>query len=114
MDIKDEDIEIYDKIRTVMYVNKQLNSYNYYNALNQYPQALDSLLKGLSRYEKYIELATMLGIETDLNYVREQILAELKNVFGLSEKEAMKIISNDNQAEYSVKVYDIVLENMNN
>lgn len=112
IDIKDEDIGLYDKIMTVMYVNKQLNSYNNYYAMKKYPEALDSLLKGLSRYDKYIELATMLGINTDLDYVREQIIAELDNVFHLSEEAAMGILKNENQAEYSIDVYDVVLENI--
>ena len=58
--ISDEDIELYDKIMTVMYVNKQLNSYNNYYAINRYPEAL-VFIKGLERYDKYIELATLLG-----------------------------------------------------
>jgi AAA ATPase containing von Willebrand factor type A (vWA) domain len=111
MEIKDEDIEIYEKIKTVMFVNKQLNSYNNYTALNEYPQALDSLLKGLKRYDKYIELATMLGIQTDMDYVREQILAELKREFKLSEKEALKMTKIANMKDYSMKVYDIAAEN---
>lgn len=113
MDINDEDIEVYDKIMTVMFVNKQLNSYNGYYSLEMYPEALDSLLKGLKRYDKYIKLATALGIETDLDYVRNQILAELENEFGLSEKDAIKINSYTDMKEYSKEVYNVVLENMN-
>ncbi|MDF2542221.1 MAG: hypothetical protein K0S47_1939 [Herbinix sp.] len=113
IDIKDEDIEIYDKIMTVMYVNKQLNSYNNYYAMGDYPKALDSLLKGLERYDKYIELATILGINSDLDYVRNQIIAEINNVYSLTEEEAIKIISSDNQGEYSMNVYNVVLEKMN-
>ncbi len=114
MEIKDEDFAIYNKIMTVMYVNKQLNSYNNFYSIGQYPQALDSLLKGLRRYDKYIELATMLGIENDLKYVRKQILAELKNEFNLSQKQAMKIISYDDMETYSLSVYDVVNKNTNN
>jgi hypothetical protein len=114
MEIKDEDFAIYNKIMTVMYVNKQLNSYNNFYSIGQYPQALDSLLKGLRRYDKYIELATMLGIENDLKYVRKQILAELKNEFNLSQKQAMKIISYDNMENYSLAVYDVVDKNISN
>jgi tetratricopeptide (TPR) repeat protein len=114
IDIKAEDIVIYDKIMTVMFVNKQLNSYNNYYSLGEYPEALDSLLKGLKRYDKYIEFATIIGIKTDLDYVRGQILAELKNVFNLSEKDAVKIISMDNMEDYSSEVYNVVLEKMNN
>lgn len=112
IELKDEDIELYDKIMTVMFVNKQLNSYNNYYAMNKYPEALDSLLKGLSRYDKYLELATMLGIKTDLDYVRNQILAELDSVFHLSEETAISILNSESQAEYSVGVYDVVLENI--
>ena len=112
IDLKDEDIELYDKIMTVMFVNKQLNSYNCYYHMRKYPEALDSLLKGLQRYDKYAELATMLGIKTDLDYVRDQILAELYNVFGLTEEEALRIIDSENRMQYSIAVYDVVLENM--
>lgn len=112
IDIKDEDIELYDKIMTVMFVNKQLNSYNNYYHMRKYPEALDSLLKGLERYDKYVELATMLGIKTDLDYVRNQMIAELYNVFSLSEEEAINILNNENQLEYSIAVYDVVLENI--
>ena len=112
IDIKAEDIEIYDKIMTVMFVNKQLNSYNNFYSMGQYPEALDSLLKGLKRYDKYIELATMLGIKTDLDYVRTQILGELSNVFMLTEEEAVAMNSYEDMSEYSMEVFDVVLENI--
>lgn len=108
INIKDEDIELYDKIMTVMFVNKQLNSYNHYYQIEQYPEALDSLLKGLERYDKYIDLAKQLGIENDLNYVREKIVKELEHVFQLSEKDSKKLIGIKDQNEYSIKIYDVV------
>jgi len=113
INLKDEDKVIYDKIMTVMFVNKQLNSYHNYTYLGMYPEALDSLLKGLDKYEKYIELATMLDISEDLDYVREQILAELRDVFDLSEKEAMDIISIEDREEYSKKIYNIAANHVN-
>ena len=113
IDLKDEDKVIYDKIMTVMFVNKQLNSYHNYTYLGMYPEALDSLLKGLDKYEKYIEFARMLDISEDLDYVREQILAELRDVFDLSEKEAMEIISIEDREEYSKKIYNIAANHVN-
>ena len=97
---------------TVMYVNKQLESYNNYMGLEMYPEALDSLIKGLKRYEKYIEHAENLGIKSDLDYVRKHMLTELKRKFNLSEKRAMKLVSMKDQTKYSIKIYDIVLENI--
>lgn len=104
IDIKKKDIEIYDKIKTVMYVNKQLNSYNNYYALKLYPEALDSLLKGMERYDKYIALAEEMGIVSDLDYVRSQIMAELSNTYNLSEEIAYDIINTKSLEDYSQKV----------
>lgn len=112
MELRDEDIELYERIMTVMFVNKQLNSYNNYYAMKRYPEALDSLIKGLKRYDKYIELATMLGIKTDLDYVRDQIMGELEHVYLLSEEDIDEILSINNQREYSIAVYNAVIENM--
>lgn len=108
LEIKDEDIVLYDRIMTVMYVQKQLNSYYNYYGLNDQPKALDSLLKGLQRYEKYIELAVDLEVDSDLDSVRKKILTEIDATFALTEQEAMEIIQSDSQAEYSKKVYDAV------
>lgn len=107
LEIKDEDIVLYDRIMTVMYVQKQLNSYYNYYEMEEYPKALDSLLKGLQRYDKYISLAIDLEIESDLDLVRKSILDELAASFYMSEREAMGIIQADSQLKYSEMVYDV-------
>ncbi len=101
---KGDDVETYDKIITVMYVNKQLNSYNNYYAMQMYPEALDSLLKGLQKYDEYITAGEQLGVANDLDYVRGQIITELQNVFSINEKQAYSIIDSFTQEEYSQKV----------
>ena len=108
LDIKKDDTELYDKIMTVMYVNKQLNSYNNYKELELYPEALDSLIKGLKRYDAYIDSAKELGIQDDLDYVRGQILKVLKKQFGVSKKKAESLMAIESQTEYSLEIYDIV------
>lgn len=108
LDVKPEDIVLYDRIMTVMYVQKQLNSYDNYYGMNDMPKALDSLLKGLQRYEKYIDLAIELEVDSDLDSVRKKILEKVSASFMMTEQEAMEIIQSDNQAEYSKKVYDAV------
>ncbi len=108
LEIKAEDIVLYDQIMTVMYVQKQLNSYYNYYEMGDKPKALDSLLKGLQRYEKYIELAVDLDVDSDLDSVRNKILKEISSVFMLNEQQAMEILQSDSQVEYSQKVYDAV------
>ena len=112
IELKDEDVALYDKIMTVMFVKKQLNSYKSYYKMEKYPEALDALLKGLQRYDKYIELAKMLGIESDFDNIKNQILAELKNVFNLTNEQADSIINSETKAKYSLKIHDVVLKNL--
>lgn len=123
LEIKPEDQVLNDKIMTVMIVNKELNSYNSYMVMEDYRAALHSLLQGLYRYGKYYEEAIPLGIDKDLDYVRTQILKELKNTFGVSEDEAELLrsmleaagagkvnASVDTEAAkaYNLKLYEIV------
>lgn len=111
LDLKEDDVEIFNKLQTVMLVNKQLNSYyNYYN-LEKYPEALDSLLKGLQRYDKYIELATFYGVKSDLDFVRDVIIIELGDSFNLTEEDAINLINIGNKTEYSTEVYKVAMGN---
>ena len=106
--IKDEDIELYDRIMTVMFVNHQLNSYEYYMKSNNKEKALDSLLKGLQRYEKYLQLAQILNITDDLNYVKSEILDRLSTQFNLNEKEAYDLVKVDDSVDYSEYIYSLL------
>lgn len=99
--------EIYDKVMTVMYVNKHLNTYNNYYSLALYPEALDSLIKGLQRYEQYIGRAIDLGVESDLNYIKDNILKELDGKFDLHEEKAIKLSKVEDKTKYSKYVYSI-------
>jgi hypothetical protein len=112
LDIRKNDSKIYKKIMTVMFVNKELNSYNNYIDLKMYPEALDSLLKGIERYDKYIKEAKDLGIKSDMDNVKKQILTELKKKFNISEEEAVAINSTEDQTKYSINVINTVLEKM--
>ena len=110
LNIKEQDQELYDKIMTVMYVNKELNSYYSYYDLEMYPEALDSLIKGLKRYELYLSIARTYEVEEDLNFIRTEILTELKEVFHISEAEAYAMLSDEERVVYSTKVYNYVKE----
>lgn len=103
-DIKKKDKETYQKIFTVMQVNKQYDSYkNYYN-MEMYPQSLDSLIKGLQRYDKYKESAIDLNIMDDMNYVRTNIVDSLKDSFNLDEDAVQYLMSMDSHETYNEEI----------
>ena len=99
---------LYDKIMTVMYVNSQLNSYEYYMTSNNREKALDSLLKGLQKYDKYLRLAQELDITTDLDYVKSEILEKLDTEFNMTEQDAEKLVANLDPVDYSEYLYHLI------
>lgn len=105
--IEKKDMELYQKVRTVMYVNKELNSYYNYTNLRLYAEALDSLLKGLEKYDVYSEDAIELEVIDDLDKLRNKILDTIENEYNLTEDEAYKLIQEEDQAKYSKEVIDI-------
>ena len=108
LDIKEEDMELYDKIMTVQYVNVQLLSYMRYHSLDMDAEALDSLIKGLRRYETFSQQGVELGITEDLNYLKSQIMEQLNAVFGIDEATAYEMLALESQEDYSVQIYEIV------
>ena len=120
MKVKPDEQLLYDKIMTVMYVQKQLNSYNNFMVMEDNAKALDSLVKGLQRYEKYMYLADELGITADFDYVRGQLLDEIHRNFGLEEAETDRLVTLYNegqkigsQLDYSVAIYDAINSEVN-
>ncbi len=107
-EIKEDDILLYDRIMTVMFVNTQLNSYEYYMKSNNREKALDSLLKGLQRYDKFFQLAQNLNITDDLDYVKDKILVKLSTEFNLSEEDAYKMMSIEETVDYSEYLYGLL------
>lgn len=107
LEIKEDDQTFYLQVMTVMYTYKQLNSFNRYYSMKLYPEALDSLLKGLQRYDKYSALASVIEIETDMNFVRDKLVQQLSDVYGLSEHEAVKLAAMEDREAYSEKIYEI-------
>lgn len=108
IDIKKKDKEMLKKVRTVMHVHRQLESYYNYKSLKSYDEALHSLLKGLDKYDTYIDQGIKYGVDSDLDYIKEQIVSELKKQYNLSEKEAKNILNMKSKEEYSNSISDIV------
>ena len=92
-DLKKKDQETYDKIITVMKVQRSLNSYENYDNMKYYPDALNALLVGLKKYDENIETARNLEVEKDVDSCKEKILTLLDEEYGLSEVQARELLS---------------------
>ena len=107
VDIKDRDQEIKDKILCVMYVQQQIDSYNNFTKLEMYENALDSLIKGIRKYNEHYEEAKAMGISSDLDGLHATIEKELMNKYGLS-MEVVNAWTKLDQEDYTTTVLDYV------
>lgn len=111
-DMKKKDQETYDKIITVMKVQRSLNSYENYDNMKYYPDALNALLMGLKRYDENIETARNLEVEKDMDSCKEKILTLLDEEYGLSEEQARELLSLKRDT-YTDRVVELGLQKKN-
>ena len=108
-DMKKTDQETYDKIVTVMKVQRALNSYENYDNMKYYPDALNALLVGLQKYDENLDTAKSLEVEEDLDSCRDKIVTLLDEEYGLSESQARELLVLDKTA-YTDKVVAIAMK----
>ncbi len=94
VEVKDKDKELKDRIYTVMYVERLYETYNNnLNKMGRPDKALDSLLRGLEKYDEHYQEAVDLGIVEDIDKSREKIIKALQDTYGISLEEASRINS---------------------
>lgn len=108
-DLKKKDPDTYNKIKTVMQVQRAINAYQNYNEMNYYPDALNALLRGIERYDTNLESAKELDVVSDMDQCRAQILSLLNSEFSVSEQEAYALLALD-QNQYTTKVVQLAMD----
>ena len=103
---KDDDKELFNQIQTVMFVNRHYEAYENLIRMDEYEQALYSLLKGVKMFDKYQNQGRKLNCYDDMQNVLGWIDRGLLETFGLTESEAreLNLINNDEKVGYEVAV----------
>lgn len=105
--VKKEDQTFVLQVTTVMIAYKQLNSFQNFYEMELYPEALDSLIKGLERYDEFSGIGAIIEVDRDLDYVRAQLNEKLEEVFGLTERDARALMEIEDREEYTTRIYEI-------
>lgn len=100
------DKTLYEQASVLMYVQRQYDSYQNYKKLNMNTEALNALIKGVSRYREYGTQAKELGVYEKMNAIYSAIISELQSAYKISETEAISIVnlSNDDFTAYYYKI----------
>ena len=112
MEIKDADMNTYEKYRIMALVTSEYESYQSMMSAEQYDIALDSLIRAAGRCNKYSADAETYGCAKEFGQMNAKILDELTNRFGVSEEDALGLYAyGEEREEYSIQIYTI-LENI--
>lgn len=96
----------YRQVGVIMYVQRQYDSYNTYMEMNRKTEALNALIKGMERYDTYIDEAKFLGVGDDVEAIKKQIVTALQKSFSISESEAETLVdlSKKDFTQYYLKI----------
>lgn len=105
----DEKVELLrNQARTLADLQQCQDEYTTFMDHKMYNYALDSLLKGLGRYEKYKDDAVEYGISDEYDAFGNSIIIELEQDFGLSVDEAMAIYKQPNRHYYTIELRKVL------
>ncbi|WP_028243641.1 hypothetical protein [Pseudobutyrivibrio ruminis] len=105
----DEEVELLrNQARTLADLQTCQQQYEAFIKYEQYPYALDSLLIGMGRYDKYKDDAVEYGISEQYEAYGNQIKSELEEQFGLSEEEALAIYNQPNRHYYTIELRKVL------
>ncbi len=108
-DLKDDDV-ILLRNQARMLADLQLRQQEYEAFINggQYNYALDSLIMGVGRYEKYKDDAVEYGIADLYDAYGNGFIAALQDSFGLSEEQALAIYNQPNRHYYTIELRKVL------
>ncbi len=104
--LNSNDALIYNKVRTVLTLERRLKSYENNLAMNRQLEALDALMQGVRCYQELTE-ADEYGVRSEVDAVYLQICGILQEDYGITPEEAVEINTYDN-VTYTGKLYSVI------
>lgn len=107
-DIKEVDLELYNKARITAYLQQPINKYVVYQEQKMYADALSSLICGVGRYDKNAKEAAQAGAAVEYEKMLAIIEEALKTNYSMTLDEAREVYGNREQDDYTYAVLDII------
>lgn len=106
--IKEKDEEFFYKAGLLATLQEQYNTYQSMMSLNENEMALDCLIRGVGRYYKNFEDATNYGIAPEFTALKNQIVQELNDTFGVDEEQALAVYNQRGRKNYTLELKKIL------
>ena len=97
----EQDEILFQRSNLILQMRRKVASYENYVNLNMRLEALNALISGVERYQQVLPKAEQYNVVDEVNTTYSQILGLLSTEFGVSESEALEIISLKDDVEYT-------------
>ena len=107
-ELSEEDEVLLEKSSTILKMQRKLDSYENYKKMDMQPEALNALIEGVSRYQNLRDDAASYNVGGEVADIYGQILTALASDYGLSEADALDIISSEDDVTYSQRIRAVI------
>lgn len=108
VNVKEEDKQLYDRIRVMMKLEAKYNMYLSHIEQNEYDEALNDLIMGVIKYDQYKKEAEELGISQAFDDELALIEEQLNVVFGVDADQARNWYHTLSALDYTEMVRNVV------
>lgn len=107
-ELNDSDAILLDKVICILKMQRKLDSYNNYIAMEKELEAINALMEGVRLYGECNTYANALSIGDDVNAIYNEIIIILNGKYGVSEDVAKEINAVETDEEYTLRLQYLV------
>lgn len=108
--IKEKDESLYQKVMIMANLQQEYDSYETMMSLKEYELALDALVRGIGRYDNFVDEAMECDARPELEQLKSTIAQALSEQFGVSEEQAKELCAIHKRKDYTKALQAILSE----
>ena len=106
--VKEKDTDTYEKYRITAMVSAEYEAYESMMDAEVYDMALDSLIRTVQRYDKYLQDAETYGCRGEFDKIESAAETALQQDFGLTAEDARTMYALSDKETYSREIYKVL------
>lgn len=106
--VKGKDENFYKKAQVLASIQREYQSYESLSGINENEMALDALIRGYGRCVDGADLAREYEITDEMAGLKDQILQQLSDHFGVSEEKAAELHAMTKRTDYTKAIQEIL------
>lgn len=110
VELKEKELEMYNQLVILASADGQLDSYKVFIKANDHTSALNALINAAGRCETNAEDAAAYECEGYLNTIKNEVINELRERYGMTYEEAMEMYKIRKRDDYTIALHEKIKE----